>query len=160
MDPDDDTADPSPRDIIRHIIGTLPHADELGLELMTAAHGAATVRLPYQERLVGNPETGILHGGAVTTLIDTVCGMAAVTAPETMRQMATLDLRIDYLRPAAPPHDLYASAEVYKSTRTVVFVRATAYQDDPADPVASATGTFVFTNTPPSGPPPAGGTAR
>ena len=97
-----------------------------------------------RERLVGNPETGVIHGGAVTTLIDTVCGLAVITAPDEPSRVATLDLRIDYLRPATPLRDLYARAEVYKLTRHVAFLRAEAYEDDPRDLVAAATGTFMF----------------
>ena len=102
------------------------------------------LRLPYSDKLVGNPEDGVLHGGVVTTLMDSVCGLAVITAPETPRRIVTLDLRIDYLRPATPHHDLFARAEVYKLARDIAFVRATAYQDDLQDLVASATGTFMF----------------
>ena len=58
--------------------------------------------------------------------------------------MATLDLRIDYLRPATPKHDLFARAEVDKLTRNVAFLRAEAYENDPRDLVASAASTFMF----------------
>jgi uncharacterized protein (TIGR00369 family) len=74
-----------------------------------------------------------------------VSGLAAITAHETPQRIVTLDLRIDYLRPAQPDRDLFARAEVYKVTRQVAFVRAEAYEDDPHDLVASATGTFMFT---------------
>ncbi len=111
---------------------------------MHSARGMAILRLPYQDRLVGNPETGVLAGGVVTTLIDTACGLATITAPDEPSRIATLDLRIDYLRPATPGRDLYARAEVYKLTRNVAFLRAEAYEDDPRDLVATASGTFMF----------------
>ena len=130
--------------LIRQYVGIIPHVAELGIEMVHSARGMAIMKLPYQERLVGNPETGVIHGGVVTTLIDTVCGLAAITAPDEPSRVATLDLRIDYLRPASPKRDLFARAEVYKLTRHVAFLRAEAYEDDPRDLVAAASGTFMF----------------
>jgi uncharacterized protein (TIGR00369 family) len=131
-------------ELIRKYVGLIPHVAELGMETVHAARGMAIMKLPYQERLVGNPDTGVIAGGAVTTLIDTVCGLAVITAPDEPSRVATLDLRIDYLRPAAPKRDLFARAEVYKLTRHVAFLRAEAYEDDPRDLVAAASGTFMF----------------
>lgn len=148
--PDQD-ASPSPADMIAEVIGLIPHAQSLGMETIHATRGMAIMKLPYDERLVGNPENGILHGGAVTTLIDTVAGLAAITMPKIPQRVATLDLRIDYLRPATPHQPLFAMAEVYRSTRQIAFLRATAYQDGPQDLVASATGTFMFVGPRPPG---------
>lgn len=142
--PDDDQPTTAER-MLTSFVNAIPHVVELGIETVHVARGMAIMRLPYQDRLVGNPENGVLHGGAVTTLIDTVCGLACVTAPEQPAPVATLDLRIDYLRPATPKRDLFGRAEVYKLTRKIVFVKSVAYQDDLQDPVASATGTFMFT---------------
>jgi len=123
----------------------IPHVAELGIELLEASGGRGLMRLPWQAQLVGNPETGVLHGGVVTTLIDSVCGIACLTALEAPQPIATLDLRIDYIRPATPKLDLFATAEAYKVTRQVVFLRATAYQGDPDDLVAAAVSTFMLT---------------
>jgi len=131
-------------ELMRKYVGVIPHVAELGMTVIHAARGMAIMKLPYQERLIGNPETGVIHGGVVTTLIDTVCGLASITAPEEPSRVATLDLRIDYLRPATPKRDLFARAEVYKLTRNVAFLRAEAYEDDPRDLVASAASTFMF----------------
>jgi uncharacterized protein (TIGR00369 family) len=131
-------------ELIRKYVGVIPHVAELGIELVHSARGMAIMKLPYRRSLVGNPETGVIHGGAVTTLIDTVCGLATITAPDEPSRIATLDLRIDYLRPATPERDLFARAEVYKLTRNIAFLRAEAYEDDPRDLVAAANGTFMF----------------
>ncbi len=124
--------------------GAIPHNQDLGIEMLEAQGGRALAKLPYQERLIGNPETGVIHGGVVTTVIDTVCGLAVMTALDEVQPIATLDLRIDYLKPAKPSEDLLARAHVYKVTRQVVFVRAVAYQSDEEQPIANAVGTFML----------------
>ena len=124
--------------------GAIPHNLDIGIVLIDAQDGKALAKLPYDERLVGDPETGVIHGGVVTTLIDTVCGLAAMTALNKLQPIVTLDLRIDYLKPAAPKEELLARAKVYKVTRQVVFVRAVAFQSDEDDPVANAVGTFML----------------
>lgn len=124
--------------------GTIPHIVDIGAEMLDAQDGHALARLPYDERFVGDPETGVIHGGVVTTLIDTVCGLAVMTALDKPQPIVTLDLRIDYLKPAKPKEDLLARADVYKVTRQVVFVRATAYQSDEEHPIANAVGTFML----------------
>jgi len=86
----------------------------------------------------------VLHGGMITSLIDACCGMSVFLKSGFTRRVATLDLRIDYLRPANPPEDVLARAECYKLTRHVAFVRALAHHGDLADPIASASGTFVI----------------
>ncbi len=136
---------PDATELMKQFVGFIPHVQELGMEPVHTGRGMAIMKLPYDEKLVGNPETGVLHGGVVTTLIDTVSGLAVISAPDNPQRIVTLDLRIDYLRPARPERDLFARAEVYKLTSQVAFVRAEAYEDDPHDLVASSTGTFMFT---------------
>ncbi|OJT25678.1 thioesterase [Archangium sp. Cb G35] len=130
--------------INRFLQDSVPHNHELGLSVVDLGVAEATMRLPYAEKLVGNPETGVLHGGAVTTLIDAACGISVFMKMARMARIATLDLRIDYLHPAMPGKDLLARAECYKLTRAVAFVRALAHHGDPANPVASAQGTFII----------------
>lgn len=130
--------------INRFLDASVPHNRELGLSVVELGAAEATMRLPYSEKLVGNPETGVLHGGAVTTLIDATCGIAVFMKMARMARIATMDLRIDYLRPARPGKELLARAECYKLTRAVAFVRALAHHGDSEDPVASAQGTFII----------------
>lgn len=123
---------------------SIPHNRELGLKVVDAGPGQASVLLPYDDKLVGNPETGVLHGGCITTLIDVACGAAVMLKLTRLVRIATLDLRIDYLRPARPGQDVVAHADCYKLTRNVAFVRALASHGDASDPIASAQGTFIL----------------
>jgi acyl-coenzyme A thioesterase PaaI-like protein len=77
-------------------------------------------------------------------MLDESCGMAVQLALEAVAGIATLDLRIDYLRPATPGQAIRAHAHCYRVTRSIAFVRATAYQDSESDPVASATAIFML----------------
>ena len=126
------------------MIAAVPYNAALGLEVVDFGAGTATIRLPYKPELVGNPENGVLHGGVVTGLIDATCGLAVfMKLPEPTR-IATLDLRIDYLKPATPGEPLHARAECYKLSKQVAFVRASAFHGEPDDAIASAAGTFMI----------------
>ncbi len=127
----------------KQFIQVIPHAVELGMELIEIGDGKAEIDMPYDARFVGDPETGVLHGGAVSALMDTCCGAAAMSHPQATMGTATIDLRIDYMRPATPGQTIRANAICYHMTRSVAFVRATAVDDDDTRPVATATGTFT-----------------
>jgi uncharacterized protein (TIGR00369 family) len=128
----------------------IPHNRALGLRFVDHAPGVAWIKLPYDEKLVGNSDTRVLHGGAISSLLDSTCGAAVfIKMPEPTR-IATLDLRIDYLRPATPDHDVMCKAECFKLTRHVAFVRALAFHDDESDPIAAAAGSFVIFRKPSS----------
>ena len=114
-----------------------------GLQLDRVAPGEAWSSLPYRPVFVGDTETGVIHGGVVTALLDECCGMAVQLALDGTRSIATLDLRIDYQKPATPGLDIKAHSLCYRVTRSIAFVRATAYQDSEDDPVATATACFM-----------------
>ena len=124
-------------------IRALPHARALGMELQSLEMGTAIISMPYAERLIGDPKTGVVHGGAVSALMDTACGAAVMSHPSNPAGTATIDLRIEYLRAATPGQTITTEATCYHATRSVAFVRATAHDEDRATPVAMATGTFT-----------------
>lgn len=128
-----------------------PQARALGLSSVRITHEEAVMRLPWREDLVGDPLTGVIAGGAVTTLLDHVGGQAVWAAMGRYVPVATLDLRIDYMRPARPREALLGAAHCYKLTHVIAFVRATAYETDPGDPVAAAQCTYMLTAARPRG---------
>jgi uncharacterized protein (TIGR00369 family) len=136
-------ADTSRSDIARQFIEAIPHSRALGMQVEDIGDGRAVISMPYDERLIGDPATGVIHGGAVSALMDTCGGAAVVSHPDAVLT-ATLDLRIDYMRSATPGQRIRATAECYHVTRSVAFVRATAVDDDVDNPVAAATGAFTF----------------
>src|SRR5438477_618853 len=115
-----------------------------GLTLDRAAPGEAWSSLPYRSVFVGDTGTGVLHGGVVTAMLDESCGMAVQLALDGTRAIATLDLRIDYQKPATPGLEIKAHSICYRVTRWIAFVRATAYQESEDDPVATATACFMI----------------
>tara|TARA_B100001057_G_scaffold34595_1_gene31395 strand:- start:28 stop:447 length:420 start_codon:yes stop_codon:yes gene_type:complete len=130
----------------RQFIEAIPHAKELGIWFETIGEGTVEMHMDYDERFIGDPKTKVIHGGAVFALLDTCCGAAVISHPEQRGLTATIDLRVDYMRPATPWQTIRAKATCYNMTRSVAFVRALALDNDDDRPVAAATGAFVAGN--------------
>ncbi len=123
-----------------------PHGNFLGLEILDLERGRGWMRIPYHAELAGNAGSGVLHGGVITTVLDATCGLSVISALARPATIATLDLRIDYLKPATPGEPIIAAGHCYKVTRNVCFVRAQAYHDDPEDPIAHCAASFMITS--------------
>lgn len=136
-------------DVARRMAQT-PFMTGIGAEVVELEDGRACIRLPYSERLIGDPDTGVLHGGVISGLLDQCCGMAVGRAQREHRPFATLDLRIDYMKAAKPGADVFVEAECLKVAHEVAFARGIAYQESKDSPIALATGTFMMTSMPPS----------
>jgi uncharacterized protein (TIGR00369 family) len=125
---------------VRH----LGHSGALGIYYVGHGDDWTELGLPYDERLVGMPESGIIASGPIVSLMDTATSLAIWVRLGRFRNQATLDLRMDYLRPAAPGKAIIGRGICYGVTRSVGFVRGLAHDGDPEDLVASVTGTFMF----------------
>jgi uncharacterized protein (TIGR00369 family) len=121
-----------------------PQARAIGMQLVKVEGPTAFGRVAYRADLVGDPDSGVIAGGVVTTFLDHLCGMAAVLGMREPSLVATIDLRIDYMRAAEPGRDIQAEASCAKITRNVAFVRAVAYEDSTDNPIAHASATFML----------------
>jgi uncharacterized protein (TIGR00369 family) len=121
-----------------------PHMRRIGFQVLSVREGVCVGKLTFKAELVGDLSTGVLHGGVVTTLLDTTGGAAVLSALGAPIPLATLDLRIDYLRPSLPGRDLYARVECYKKTRNIAFARGIAYDGEESDAVAAMAATYML----------------
>lgn len=137
-------ADPDPAQIARQFMNAVPFAKALQLNLEEIGDGRTVLSMPYNSALIGDPDTGVIHGGAVSALMDTCGGAAVLTHPDMPIATATIDLRIDYMRAATPGQRVFAEAICYHVTREVAFVRAKAWDENDEIPIASAVGAFTF----------------
>jgi len=125
------------------LVTSIPHAYALGMRVVEAGPCLAVLSLPYREEFVGDPRRGVVFGGLITALLDQALGLAVSCSLADLRPIATLDLRIDYLRRAEPERTLIGRAECYKVTRNVAFARGLAYEESEADPFATCLSTFM-----------------
>lgn len=124
------------------------HGRALGIRY--AAHGDdwCELRLPYAESLIGDPARGVIASGPIVALLDMATSVAVWMKRGGFLPHATLDLRVDYLRPAAAGRAVIGRGECYRVTRSIAFVRGIAHDGDPEDLVANVAGTFMFTGAP------------
>ena len=121
------------------------HGAELGIVYHGHGEDWTELALPWQEELVGMPEGQILASGPIVSLMDMATSLAVWTKLGAFRPQATLDLRVDYLRPAVPGRTVIGRGSCYRITRSIAFVRGIAHDGDPDDPVANVAGTFIGT---------------
>jgi uncharacterized protein (TIGR00369 family) len=121
------------------------HGGALGILYVDHGPDWVELGLDYDEKLVGVAETGVIASGPIISLMDMAASMAIWVKLDRFRHQATLDMRVDYLRPATPGNRIVGRGECYAVTKSVGFVRGIAHDGDPADPVASVAATFMFT---------------
>ena len=120
------------------------HNRALGMNFDGVGDDWAELSLPWHESLVGIPDSGTLASGAVVSLIDTASGTAVWVTLGHFVPLVTLDLRIDYLRPAVKGETVYARSQCLKLTRRIGFTRTVAHGGDPERPIAFSAGTFML----------------
>lgn len=135
--------DPAEHPLIRHYPQQVPHCGHLGQEIVSVTAGQLRMRQPYGEHLLGDAERGLIHSSVQLTLVDSGFGAAVLSAFSEMEAIATLDLRMDYHRPAVAGHDLYLDARVDRISKQIVFVSGAVWQLDPDQPTAMARATFM-----------------
>lgn len=129
--------------LTKDFIEAMPFCAALGMSVDQIGDGKAEISMPYNAQLIGDPDRGVIHGGAVSALMDTCGGAAAICHPKAGETSATINLRIDYMRGATPGARIIARAECFHVTRAVAFIRAVASDTADGSPMAVATGTFT-----------------
>jgi uncharacterized protein (TIGR00369 family) len=128
------------------LVSRVGHGGALGILYIDHGEDWVELGLDYQDKLVGMVETGVLASGPIVSLMDMALSMAIWVKLGHFRPQATLDLRVDYLRPSVPGRRILGRGECYRLTRSIAFVRGTAHDGDAEDPVAHVTGTFIGTD--------------
>lgn len=121
------------------------HGGRLGMRYHAHGPDWAELALPYDPALVGDPESGVIASGPIITIMDMATSLAVWLKRGRFVAHATLDLRVDYLRPATPGATVIGRGECYRVTHSIAFVRGQAHDGNPDDPVAHVTGTFMTT---------------
>ncbi|MGC4060494.1 MAG: PaaI family thioesterase [Aquabacterium sp.] len=124
-------------------ISGIPYAAASGMKVTDLGQGHASLLLPARGIWTGNAERQTIHTGCLSVLADTACGLAVGAALEELEPFATLDLRMDYLRPAVSDTDLICRAECHRVSRSIAFVRGELFQPGQAEPVATVNATFM-----------------
>ena len=119
------------------------HPGWLGLEYSAHGENWVELKLPWNEKLLGEPDRPVLASGPIVSLLDMASGMSIWCTHRTFTPVATLDLRVDYQRPAKERAAVWGRVECYRITKSAAFVRGTAHDGDPEDTVATMAGVFM-----------------
>lgn len=144
MDPSDTAAD-NRLELCRRFVATVQHSTNLGIEVLDTGENSVRCRMPWRAELVGNPETGVIHGGAVFAFLDQVGGLANACAIYPDYEITpTIDFRLDHLRPAESGRAVIGDGVCYRLSSQVAFVRVTAFAEGREDePVATGLATYM-----------------
>ena len=124
----DTTLSDARKNQLREVFARVPFADFLGIKLDELQRGAATLSLGVREELTRNG--GLMHGGALASLIDTASAFAAMTLLEPDQQTVTIDLTIHYLRPVTAGTVRAHARAVRAGRRVIVLSVEVTNQDD------------------------------
>lgn len=125
-------------------LAAVPYFRFLGLSVKPGASADELICvLPGNPKLIGNARLPALHGGVVGALLESAAIVQLIWSAETDAIPKIIDLSVDYLR-SARPVETYARAIITKHGRRIANVRAEAWQDDAAKPVAAAHAHFLL----------------
>jgi uncharacterized protein (TIGR00369 family) len=128
---------------VEAFISGIPYAAASGMKVVDMGPGHASLLLPARHTWTGDTVRKLIHPGCLSVLADTACGVAVGCALDEVEPFATLDLRMDYLRPPVADTDLICRAECHRLSRSVAFVRGELHQPGQSEPVATVYATFM-----------------
>ncbi len=133
------------------ILDAVPYSAFLGLGAQLDGTDLITT-MKFSPSLIGNPALPALHGGTLGALLESAAIFELLWRAETVVLPKTITITIDYLRSGAAL-DTYARGVITRHGRRVANVRVEAWQQDRAQPVATAHAIFlVMRDPPPTGP--------
>jgi len=145
-------ADARQQRFIQRFMDHVPHLVALGIGYRAHSKDWAELAMPFAAQQLADPDYGIIASGAIFTLMDSAAGFSVHMALAEWLPIATIDLRMDYLRGPAPGATVIGRASCYRLTRQIAFVRGVAHDGDPENPIANMAGTFIITRPGPSAP--------
>lgn len=136
--------------LIKHITEqAVPFNRELGLILLTADDGKASLRFDFEEKLVGNFMTHVLHGGVISAVLDVVGACAVMSTfdrENPLHGLGTVDMRVDYLRPGSGANFI-ATGQVMRPGRILGAARMELVNDK-NDLIAMGTAIYRVSRNP------------
>lgn len=127
---------------LKELVQAIPYCRFLGVETDLKGNELTTI-LRFSDRLIGNPVLPALHGGVVGAFLEITAVIQLMLETESEELPKPVDIGIDYLR-SGRPMDTFARATVTKHGRRVCNVRAEAWQEDRARPIAALHGHFLI----------------
>ncbi|MDH3247337.1 MAG: thioesterase family protein [Acidimicrobiia bacterium] len=141
-------------ELVKPISDGIPFNRVIGVTLESMSPTGARMEVAHRDELTNNPASGILHGGVVSSILDVVGGLSALSALVFDRELDTLeailevfvrfgtvDLRVDYLRPGLGER-FTASSTVMRSGRRLAVTRM-EFSNEQGTLLATGTGTYV-----------------
>ena len=120
------------------------HGGRLGIRFHARGDDWIELALPYSAALIGDEASGVIASGPIIAMMDMATSFAIWNQIKVFVPQATLDLRIDYLRPARPNRTVIGRAECLRVARSIAFTRGIAHDGDLNDPVAQVAATFMI----------------
>ena len=90
----------------------------LGAQISQVAEGEVHIALPFSQHL--SQQHGFLHAGAITSIVDSACGYAALTKIPAGSEVVTAEFKLNLLRPAIGEHFVAVGRVVSAGKRLVV----------------------------------------
>ncbi len=122
----------------------IPFHKFLGIELLELKQGYAKIRVPFREEVIGDPRSRRWHGGVLATVLDSVGGLAGMTHSSSLEdKLATIDLRVDYLK-GAQASPIVAEGEIVRLGNRILVTKMSVFQEDSQELLAEGKGVFNF----------------
>jgi uncharacterized protein (TIGR00369 family) len=121
---------------------TIPMHKFLGLKIELLEKSFVRISVPFRKELVGDFRNNRWHGGVIATVMDSVGGVIGATHFTSLDdKIATIDLRIDYLR-GAEPEAIMVEGKIIRFGNRIIVARMKAFQNDKL--IAEGKGVYNF----------------